>query len=146
MRLRPNRQGGAVVISLACVAGALASAGLAAYGIKLAVSLWRAVPGFDDWSCVQLYRAWSEGTAGFGDFLAPHYEHRIPFTRLLFLIDFHYFRGRLAFAHVTNLVSYAALGATLGWVASRGASQWGERVLLVAAAVAFALAPAQVFE
>ena len=94
---------------------------------------------------MQLYRAWSEGTAGFWDFLAPHYEHRIPFTRLMFLIDFHYFRGRLAFAHVTNLVSYAALGATLGWVASRGASQWAERALLVAAAVAFSLAPVQVF-
>ena len=81
----------------------------------------------------------------FWDFLAPHFEHRIPFTRLLFLIDFHYFRGRLAFAHVTNLVSYAALGATLGWVASRGAAQWAERALLAAAAVAFALAPVQVF-
>jgi hypothetical protein len=145
MRLRPNRPAGAIVLSLACLAGALASAGLAAYGIKLAVSLWRATPDFDDWSCVHLYRAWSEGSASAWDFLAPHYEHRIPFTRLLFVIDFHYFRGRLAFAHVTNLVSYAALGATLGWVASRGASQWAERALLVATAVAFALAPVQVF-
>jgi hypothetical protein len=145
MWLRLKRPDSPIVWSLFCLAGALAAAGLAAHGVKLAISLWRATPDLDDWSGVQFYYLWIGGAATLGDLLAPHFEHRIPFTRLLFLIDLHSFRGRMAFAHGANLASYAALGATLGLVASLDARQMAERALIVATSVAFMLAPVQIF-
>jgi hypothetical protein len=114
------------------------------YGVKLTVPLWRAAPGWDEWALVLFYRDWIENTVGLGDFLAQYLEHRIPFTRLLFLIDFHFFRGQNLFAHWVNLVSYMGLGAALGLVASREASDRAERVLFVAFAVALTLAPIQI--
>jgi hypothetical protein len=122
----------------------MASAGLALYGVKLTVPLWRAAPGWDEWALVLFYRDWVENTVGFRDLLAQHHEHRIPFTRLLFLIDFHFFRGQNVFAHWVNLVSYLGIGAALGLVASRQAPDRAERLLIVAFAVALALAPIQI--
>jgi hypothetical protein len=145
MRLRPKWLDSPIVWSVLCAGGAIAAAMLAVSGARLAVSFWRAAPDFDEWSCIQLYRAWSEGAGTLRDFFAPHYEHRIPLTRLLFLVDLEYFRGRMAFAHGVNLLSYAGLGALIGVVASRDIRPCAERALVVAMAVAFALAPVQLF-
>jgi hypothetical protein len=123
---------------------ALASAGFAVYGILLAVQLWRVAPFADEWAGVNFYHGWIEGTKTFKDILAQHNEHRIPFTRLLFLIDLHFFRGQAVLTHVANLLSYIGLGAILGLLATWRSPNPAERAMAVSSSIALTVAPVQI--
>jgi hypothetical protein len=113
------------------------------YGVALAIQLWRVLPFWDQWEAVKAYRAWTAGALSFLDLVAQHNEHRLPLTKLAFLVDFAFFQGRSTFTHSLLLLVHVGLGATLGLVATRGLTA-SERTLGVAAGMAFLVAPVQI--
>jgi hypothetical protein len=126
----------------ACLISAAAALGLAAYEIAVAIKLWRVLPVDDQWEAVTIYQDWAAGTLSPARLLAQHNEHRLPLTRLAFLIDFGLFRGRSTFVHALLLLSHIGLGTALGLVAAHGRTAV-ERVLAIAAGIAFLASPIQ---
>jgi uncharacterized membrane protein (Fun14 family) len=126
----------------ACLISAAAALGFAAYEIAVAVKLWRVLPVDDQWETVTIYQDWVAGTLSPARLLAQHNEHRLPLTRLAFLVDFGLFRGRSTFVHALLLLSHIGLGAALGLVAAHGRTAV-ERVLAIAAGIAFLVSPIQ---
>jgi hypothetical protein len=131
-------------LTLVWLTCAVAAAGFAAHGIYRAMELWRAAPFYDEWAGVEAYRAWIEGRFGLSELLAQHNEHRIPFTRLMYVADFAFFRGQAVFSHLTNLAAYIGLGAALGTVAAWRDEDRAGRAMVIAASIAFTLAPTQI--
>jgi hypothetical protein len=129
-------------LKVACLISAAAALGFAAYEIAVAIKLWRVLPVDDQWEAVAIYQAWAAGTLSPARLFAQHNEHRLPLTRLAFLVDFGLFRGRSSFAHALLLLSHIGLGAALGLVAAHGRTTV-ERALAVAAGIAFLLSPIQ---
>jgi hypothetical protein len=126
----------------ACLISAAAALGLAAYEIAVAIKLWRVLPVDDQWEAVTIYQDWAAGTLSPARLLAQHNEHRLPLTRLAFLVDFGLFRGRSTFVHALLLLSHIGLGTALGLVAAHGRTAV-ERVLAIAAGIAFLVSPIQ---
>jgi len=123
------------------IAAAVAS-GLAAYGILFAAKFWRVLPFWDEWEAVAFYRTWTSTGFSFSALVAQHNEHRLPFVRLAFLLDFSFFQGRSIFIHSLLLLLHIGLGTALGLVASQGLRK-SDRALCITAAVAFFVAPVQ---
>ena len=144
VRARPRWEIGSPELTLLWLACALASMGLAGYGIHRAVQLWRAAPIGDEWMGVAFYRAWTDRTVTFSGWIAQHNEHRLPFARLLLLVDYLSFGGRAIFSHVANLASYVGLGIALGVIITRHVADRAERAMVIAASVALLVAPAQI--
>jgi hypothetical protein len=72
-----------------------------------------------------------------------HNEHRLPLTRLGFLIDSAFFQARWTFVFPLLLIAHVALAAALGLVATQG-RRIGERALTAAIGVAFMVSPLQI--
>lgn len=111
-----NRLPSQRIVYLICAAIAL---GIATVGLAAAIQFWRVLPYFDQWEMVQFYRNWSQGTSTICDLVAPHNEHRILLTRLLFLVDFTQFRGDTAFVYGALVVLQLGLALAIGLVIAR---------------------------
>jgi hypothetical protein len=133
----------AVVWAIICGLTTVCALAFAAYGIALAIELWRPLPAADQWEGVTAYQDWTTGALSFSKLLAPHNEHRIPLTKLAILIDFGLFEGRSIFTHCLLLLVHGGLGVALGPVATRGFAA-STRALGVAAGIAFLVSPVQI--
>ena len=94
--------------------GAVAALLLALVPPLLALNLigvhWVNIPFWDEWDLSEIVCAYHEGTLHLSSFFALHMEHRIVFTRVLFLVNEIVFAGnRLPLL----LLSFAAQCATL---------------------------------
>jgi len=123
----------ATVVALAAIA----------YGVAFAAQFWRVLPYYDQWAVVATYRRLAEGTGSLLDLLAPHNEHRLPFTKLAFVVDFAVFRGRLVLVQPLLIVGQLGLGVAVGLVASRGYGAQA-RLLAAVAGAAWLVAPVQI--
>src|SRR6266849_7948047 len=124
--------------------GALIAAAFAIYEISLAVRLWRVLPYMDQWEAISFYQSWTTHQHSLLDLLLmQHNEHRLPLTRLGFLVDFAFFQARSTFVFPLLLFAHVTLGAGLGFVATQG-RQAGERALATAIGVAFMVSPLQI--
>jgi hypothetical protein len=126
------------------LAGALLVAAFAIYEMWLAVRLWRVLPFMDQWEAVPVYESWTTGQRSLLDLLVmQHNEHRLPLTRLAFLIDFAFFRARSTLVLPLLMAAHVVLGAALGLLATRG-REVGERALAVAIGIAVMVSPLQI--
>jgi hypothetical protein len=114
-----------------------------AYGVALAIELWRSLPAADQWEGVRAYQDWTAGTLSFSKLLAPHNEHRIPLTKLAILADFALFEGRSTLTHWLLLLVNLGLGAALGLVTTRGLTA-SARALGAAVGMAFLASPVHI--
>jgi hypothetical protein len=126
------------------LATVLALIAFAVYEAAIAVRLWRVLPFMDQWETVSLYQSvmnhpWSIPWLLFQE----HNEHRLPLTKLAFLVDFTWFDARSTFVLPLLLMLHVMLGAALGLVASRHLPA-SERLVAVMLGVAFLLSPLQI--
>lgn len=102
------------------------------------------VPFYDQWDAEGLYflKPWVEGELHWSDWLAPHNEHRILFSRLLFALVFEAF-GRwdnIPLALASSLVAAVVAGA-LGNLAWRSVEPRFARPIVLALLVALLSGP-----
>jgi hypothetical protein len=116
--------------------------GLALYGITFATQFWRTLPIMDTWEVIPLIQHWDSGSLSMSELFAQHNEHRVPLTRLAFLLDFGLFKGRLTFVYPLLIFAHLGLGVALGYVASRGLPV-AHRVLAMSVGAALLVAPIQ---
>ena len=126
------------------LATALALIAFVFYEAAIAVRLWRVLPFMDQWEAVPLYQLvmnhpWSILQLLFHE----HNEHRLPLTKLAFLVDFALFDARSTFVLPLLLMLHVLLGVALGLVASRHFLK-SERLVAVMLGVAFMLSPLQI--
>lgn len=89
------------------VALAGAAAWVVATTVIATLALVHPLPFQDQWAFLADYRDWRAGDYGLGRLWAQHNEHRIPFARLFFFADLHWFGGQNRFLAVATLATQA---------------------------------------
>ena len=132
-----RRQFTAIAWAAATVASFALAASIAIDTIRTVVSLHSSLPWFDDWSNLNLFRYWAEGSLSVLGALASQFgEHRLLVPRLVFLADDLFFRGQgwLELGAILLVQAFHAslFAMVLGGATSRGGGRWGLAALIVA--------------
>jgi len=119
----------------------VAAFALALYGFAFAGQFWRVIPVMDGWGGVLfLEHLWSAPYHHI--VINQHNEQRIPWVRLLYVLDFSLFEGRASFLYATLVAHIIALAGLLGLIIARGTN--GMALMFVAISLAIFTAPIQI--